>query len=199
VAGADAAASDGGKGTSAETGRDSGRRDRDRVVAPYSRPRGDRPVTGVAVPRTARPSSAGPVIIYNPWGYGRNYGYGYGSFGLGYFYYDPYWYDPYYWGYPYGSYGYGSYGSYSQGSYGSSLDTGALKLKVKPREAQVFVDGYYVGVVDDFDGIFQKLQLDSGAHRIEIRAEGYEPLAFDVRIEFDETITYRGELQKLTR
>jgi len=29
----------------------------------------------------------------------------------------------------------------------------ALRLKVKPVDATVYVDGYYVGVVDDFDGI----------------------------------------------
>ena len=31
---------------------------------------------------------------------------------------------------------------------------GSLKLKIKPREAEVYVDGYFVGIVDDFDGIF---------------------------------------------
>ncbi len=34
----------------------------------------------------------------------------------------------------------------------------------------MYVDGYYVGRVDDFDGLFQRLHLASGPHRLEIRA-----------------------------
>ena len=79
----------------------------------------------------------------------------------------------------------------------TSSDEGALKLKIKPREAEVYVDGYFVGVVDDFDGIFQRLHIESGAHRIEVRAAGYEPLAFDVRITPEHTTTYTGELKKI--
>jgi len=29
-----------------------------------------------------------------------------------------------------------------------------VRLKVKPAEASVYVDGFYVGIVDDFDGSF---------------------------------------------
>jgi len=70
-------------------------------------------------------------------------------------------------------------------------------LKIKPREAEVYVDGYFVGVVDNFDGMFQRLHLDSGAHRIEIRAPGYEILDFDVRITPEHTTTYTGELKRI--
>ena len=55
-----------------------------------------------------------------------------------------------------------------------SHDTGSLRLKIKPREAQVYVDGYLVGNVDSFDGRFQKLGIESGGHRIELKADGYE-------------------------
>ncbi len=79
----------------------------------------------------------------------------------------------------------------------SSYDVeGSLRLKVKPAEASVYVDGYYVGLVDDFDGIFQRLHVEPGPHRIEIREPGYEPLTFDVRIDPGHTTTYRGELEK---
>ena len=76
-------------------------------------------------------------------------GYGYG---LGYFAYDPYMFGG---GYPYGGgagyggpggggYGYGS----GSGSYSTSRggEVGSIRLKVKPSNAQVYVDGYYVGV-----------------------------------------------------
>ena len=80
---------------------------------------------------------------------------------------------------------------------GGFIDEGSLRLKIKPKEAEVYVDGYYVGVVDDFDGIFQKLHIESGPHHIEVRASGYEPLAFDVRITPDHSTTYQGEMKKL--
>jgi hypothetical protein len=31
-----------------------------------------------------------------------------------------------------------------------------------PRDAEVYVDGYYAGTVDDFDGTFQRLHIDTG-------------------------------------
>ena len=76
---------------------------------------------------------------------------------------------------------------------GSSADEGASPedRRARPR----YVDGY-VGVVDDFDGIFQ-LHIDSGPHRIEVHAPGYETLTFDVRITPDHSTTYQGEMKKL--
>jgi hypothetical protein len=72
--------------------------------------------------------------------------------------------------------------------------TGGLRLKVEPRDAQVYVDGYYAGIVDDFDGHFQHLTLAAGPHHIEVRAPGHEPLAFDVAIEPHHTTVYQGTL-----
>jgi hypothetical protein len=139
---------------------------------------------------------------YYPYSYyGSPYGYS-----LGYFY-DPFW-NPFSFGggYGYGGYGYGGYGyddPYGQGYYGGGgsssqdpRDTGSLRLKIKPRDTQVYVDGYLVGTVDDFDGAFQKLGIESGTHRIELKADGYEPLQLDVLITAGETVTYKGELKR---
>lgn len=161
-----------------------------REIPQYSRPRGTHPATGQAMPRGEVVPSRyqypyyapyyGPDYWYwNPYGYGYPY---YGSYGLGFFYYDPMW-----WGYP----------GYYYSGYSTRLDdTGALRLKLRPRNAEVLVDGYYVGIVDEFDGVFQRLRLETGGHRIEVRAEGYEPLVFDVLIPPFETVTYTGELKK---
>lgn len=190
-----------------------------------SRPQGDNPRTGTAVPRAARPvPRSGPtspapaqvdrrradngrngrrtVIVRPPAVYNnyynysrRSYPYGYGAFGLGYFYYDPYsW-------YPGGYSTYAGPGYYSQSygyprSYGYGFDIGELRLQVSPRHAQVFVDGYYAGTVDDYDGAFQSLKLESGPYQIEIAAPGYETLAFDVRISPGQKINYRGDLPR---
>jgi hypothetical protein len=122
---------------------------------------------------------------YYPY-YSRRYApYGYGAFGLGYFNYDPY---------VWPSHGWSAWGYYGQQGYG--YDIGELRLQVTPRQAEVFVDGYYAGVVDDYDGAFQALRLESGGYHIEIVAPGYDPLAFDVRISPGQKTTYRGDLQK---
>ena len=173
-----------------------------------ARPREGRPTVGTAVPRGSVPSPRVAVVAptiryyrgYSPWAFGGlGFGSYYGSFYDPYVFYDPYasWYGSYRSYGPYGTYGYPSYG-YGYGYPSSySIADGDLRLKIKPRDAQVFVDGYYVGIVDDFDGVFQRLHLPSGPHRIEVRAPGYETLAFDVQIRFDQTTKYEGQLRRI--
>jgi hypothetical protein len=124
-----------------------------------------------------------------------NYGYGWGypySF-IGYPYMYPGFGYGYGWGYghPYGPYGYPYYRS------GYAEDQGGIRLQVNPKQAEVFADGYYVGTVDDFDGMSQRLALDAGHHKLEIRAEGYEPFVIDVNILREQTIKYKGVLRPL--
>lgn len=173
-----------------------------------NRPQGDNPRTGTAVPRGTRrapppaararvPDRGRTVIVRPPTSYNnyysyprRSYPHGYGAFGLGYFYYDPYR------RYPGGGYSTYAGPGYSQSPYGYGFDIGELRLQVSPRHAQVYVDGYYAGTVDDYDGTFQALKLESGAYQIEIVEPGYETLAFDVRINPGQKITYRGDLRR---
>jgi hypothetical protein len=176
-----------------------------RAVPSYSRPRDGRPVTGEAVDRTFPPSPGGGSGYYRPiYPYYGQY-YWPGLYGTG-FYYDPLWYDPFYYGAGFGL-GYGGYGGggyYGGNPYGSSgsgsyshAGTGSLRLKIKPRNAEVYIDGYFVGTVDQFDGTFQKLKVDAGTHRIEIRAEGRESSHIDVVVAPGETITYEGQLKAI--
>ena len=134
-----------------------------------------------------------PYYPYYPWGF---WGPGYG-FGLGYLYYDP-WFSSY--GYGYGDPGYYSGGGGGSGGYSVSQsyrENGSLRLKINPKQAEIFVDGYYVGVVDSFDGAFQKLGIEGGSHKIELKAEGYEPAEFEVLITPGETVTYKGDLKPI--
>ena len=105
-----------------------------------------------------------------------------------------------------GGYG-GGYGDYdadsgsSSGGYAGDYrrddeGEGALRIKVKPREAKVLVDGYFAGTVDDFDGKFQKLSLAAGGHKVTLEAEGYEPLTFDVMVADGQTVNYKGQMRK---
>jgi hypothetical protein len=176
------------------------------AVPAYSRPRDGRQGTGTAVDRPGGYYGGGsPTYVYRYPGYYGRYYYPSYAFGLGYFY-DPSWYDPYYYGGLYGG-GYpgyygggGGYGGGYQGSGSSSYGEGpqgSLRLKIKPREAQVYIDGFLVGTIDDFDGVFQKLSVDAGAHRVEIKAPGYEPTTFEVLITPNETVTYKGDLRKI--
>jgi hypothetical protein len=136
--------------------------------------------------------------VYNNYYYyypRRYYPYGYGAFGLGYFYYDPYAWGPSYYGGYSGYSGYSGYDSYYD-QYGR-YPTGELRLDVNPRYAEVYVDGYFAGQVDDFDGVFQALRLEEGPHQIRIMAPGFAPLDFDVRVFPGRKVTYRGDLLRL--
>jgi hypothetical protein len=115
------------------------------------------------------------------------YGYGYPYYGYGYGY-------PYAYGYPYG-YPYGGYGDGGYAYDGGSVRAGAyggVRIQGAPRDAQVYADGYYVGIVDDFNGVTQHLNLEAGVHKIEIRPAGQPPIEFDINIQPGQTITYHA-------
>lgn len=95
---------------------------------------------------------------------------------------------------------YGSGGSYPYGDIPRAYYDpvpgrayGGVRITDAPRDAQVFADGYYVGIVDDFDGVFQHVNLEAGAHRIEVQAPGLEPVAFDVMVQPGRTMTLRAD------
>lgn len=167
-----------------------------RREAPPSRPSsdGDRvsPAPGQsvdrAVPRSERPDDPRPAYRYyryRPW---PGYYYDpwlYGGLGVGYSYYSPWnWYGPG-WGPAYGP---------VYGRQYAELN-GRVRLKVTPRDAEVYVDNHYAGTVDDFDGNFQGLRLEPGGYHIEVRKPGFESLNYDVRVQSDRTITFRGEMK----
>lgn len=82
--------------------------------------------------------------------------------------YDPWW-GP--WGGPY---------RYPPYIYAIRDTTSSLRLEVTPRQAQVFVDGYYAGIVDEFDGVFQRLRIEPGGHVITLYLEGYRTVEQDL-------------------
>ena len=139
------------------------------VPRPAARP----PTRGVRAP--ARRVWAGGGV-YRPYGYG---------------YYDPFW-GPFYGPYGYGAWRHGYYGGYR------GYDrTSAVRLQVTPRETEVFVDGYYVGRVDSFDGFFQRLRLPPGDHEIELYLEGHESLRRTLYLAPGETYRVRHEMAPL--
>ncbi|MGE3957161.1 MAG: PEGA domain-containing protein [Vicinamibacterales bacterium] len=124
-------------------------------------------------PRVYRPA---PRRYYGPGGNFSVY------FGLG---------NGYYYGSPWSGRVYGYRAPYAAGA---RIYYGDVRLQVHPRHAAVYVDGYYAGVVDNFDGVFQRLTLEVGPHTIEIDAPGYEPQVFDVYVDPARTTTIRTDL-----
>jgi hypothetical protein len=137
-------------------------------------------------------------------GQGNYYGHGHAYYG-GYYGYP--WYGGYYgygYGYPYGfsvgfGFGYPAYGGYyGYPAYGYPAyvqSYGGVRISVPQRDAEVFVDGYYAGVVDQYDGTFQQVNLVPGTHRIEVRAPGFDSAVFDVNVQPGQTISYRAPLR----
>ena len=97
--------------------------------------------------------------------------------------YDPFFYGayyrPFYW-YPYSAVGYG-YARFDGGA--------SLRVQVMPRDTEVYIDNYYAGTVDDFDGVFQRLHVEPGAHDITLYREGYRTVR--QRIYLQPTGTFR--------
>ncbi len=186
--------------SAAEDQRSNGGQRRGAVRRPPSGESGRQGTRDRAVPRESAPRRDDPIYVYPDYRrYNRYYDpWGYGAFGLGYLYYSPWGWDPGYYGYGYGrGYGYGGGSGYGGRYAPYGYDLGRVKLKVRPRDAEVFVDNYFAGYVDDFDGFLQALKLDSGGYRIEIRKPGFETLHFDVRVQPDRTITFRGEMKAM--
>lgn len=148
-----------------------------------------------------------PVAPYRPYYYApyRNY---YGPYrsgvNLGFYYGYPYFYGypsyayPYaYPAYPYPAYGYPGYGypGYGYSGYVGVRPYGGVRIDLPQRDAEVYVDGYYAGIVDQYDGALQQLNLEAGPHHIEVRSPGFETIAFDVNITPGRTITYRASMR----
>jgi hypothetical protein len=177
----------GGTARSAAASRSGGSISSSGPASTGARPRDGHPIVGTAVPRTM---TIAPVVVTSfgvlpsrRWPYSSS---AFGIGGLG-FYQDPV------------SSDYDSYGAYptnAQDPFDAAGPTGGLRLKVEPKDAEVYVDGYFAGIVDDFNGHFQQLKLTAGPHRVEVRAQGYLPLAFNVSIQPRYMTEYRGQLQR---
>lgn len=132
-----------------------------------------------AVPRTTRPGVTRPIVVrpivvrpivarplfsrplfWGPygWAFGSSIYWGYGGYG---FYQRPF-------GYPF---------------YGPRYLASSIRIQVTPKTAEVFVDGYYAGIVDDFDGTFQRLNIEPGQHEIVVWAEGYRTIRQRLHLE----------------
>jgi PEGA domain-containing protein len=85
---------------------------------------------------------------------------------IGGYFYDP-WFGPYpWWQRP--AYPYPYYPLYDHRA--------VLRVLATPDNAAVYVDGFYAGIVDDFNGFFEGLPLPPGGHEIVLYLQGYRTL-----------------------
>jgi hypothetical protein len=73
----------------------------------------------------------------------------------------------------------------------------SARIQVQPKTAEVFVDGYRAGTVDDFDGIFQRLNVWPGEHEITIYLEGYATERHLLYMAQGTTANLKGVMEKL--
>jgi hypothetical protein len=77
----------------------------------------------------------------------------------------------------------------------SMRTTGVLRLDITPATGlQYYIDGMFFGSSSDLGTEFE---VNAGARRIEVRAEGYKPLMFDARFVPGGLVTRRGALEPL--
>lgn len=138
-----------------------------------------------AVHRPSGSSSRRGHGFHGHFGFNGRAFYPFFDFGFGFYRY------PYYlaYGYPYG-YPYGSpYGPYGYGyagprwyDYPASPSLGGVDLNIKPKKAQVYIDGQLIGKVGRFDGYPGVLWLEEGTYDLVIYEPGYQTLHQTVKV-----------------
>jgi hypothetical protein len=112
-----------------------------------------------------------------------------------------YYYSPYDYSYDYPVYGYAEpapaypdYGSSYDNSYvdTGSANYGGVTFDIQPVTASVYIDGKYIGTVQQFSPEQPPLSLTLGRHHVEIRAAGFQTMAFDADIIPGQVTPYQG-------
>lgn len=104
---------------------------------------------------------------------------------------------PYQYYNPYGFYNYriGVLPGYTAARYTSYYNRiGGLSFDIDPYDAEVFIDGEYVGIADDFSSGQMPLTLVAGRHRVDLQARGFMPVSFDITVVAGQVIPYQGTL-----
>jgi hypothetical protein len=73
----------------------------------------------------------------------------------------------------------------------------AIRFEITPKQAEVFADGYFAGIVDEFDGVFQRLYLSSGQHEITIYRDGFRTVHQTVNLTPNQSFKVRYTMERL--
>jgi PEGA domain len=109
---------------------------------------------------------------------------------IGGYFYDPF-YGPYPW-WPRTAYPYWYFPVYD--------NQAEVRLQVEPEEAEdaaVYVDGFYAGIVDDFNGVFQSLPLTPGGHTVVLYLEAYRTVRHNFYLSPGASFKLRATMERL--
>lgn len=182
--------------------------------APSASSGSHRPSGGGAAPRTGsgshyrphRPPGRDHYVRPSTRYWGPRHYWGYPSYPYYY-----YWGYPYYWDYPsrywlsfnFGyPYYYDPYRAYppprvvDPAPYYARDDSGALSLKVRPKNAEVWVDGRYLGAAKSFDGTPRYLWLPPGTYHLVLYSPGYANFESDVEVAAGEVLKFDLRLEE---
>jgi hypothetical protein len=103
-----------------------------------------------------------------------------------------YFYDPFF-----GPYPWWHRGAYPPWYYPVYDNHAEVRVACTPEEAAVYVDGFYAGIVDDFNGTFQRLALPPGGHRLTLYLPGFLTHELSVYLRPAATFTLRHTMLRL--
>lgn len=106
---------------------------------------------------------------------------------VGGYFYDPFW----------GPYPWWSRGAYPYGYFPVFNNSADVRVLAKPKDVQVYVDGFYAGVGDDFDGAFQRLSLSPGGHTIVLYLDGFQTVRHNLYLRPGSTIKLHDAMERL--
>lgn len=189
------------KRTQPDPGEAQRRRPPETAPSGHAQPRSEAPAKGEAPPQRAdsppqqraQPRPPGPpprAVPPHYYGYPRAYYFPPVSLQRGYYYHP-------YFGFYYGPY-YGPFYPYPGPLFGPlPFSASAIRTRVKPVETQVYINGYYAGIVDDFDGVFQRLYLPAGQHELELHLDGYRSYRQRLYVAPGDTLEIAHQMQPL--
>jgi len=78
----------------------------------------------------------------------------------------------------------------------NQASTGGLSFDITPSDAELTIDGNFVGTVGQFTASSQPLGLTAGRHQVEISAPGYRSITFEVNIVAGQVMPYQGTMER---
>jgi len=72
-----------------------------------------------------------------------------------------------------------------------------VRVLATPKTTAVYVDGFYAGIADDFDGVFQSLPLPPGGHDIALYLEGYRTVRRSLYLRPGSSLKLHDEMVRL--
>jgi hypothetical protein len=76
--------------------------------------------------------------------------------------------------------------------------TGKVRVVATPKRADVYVDGFFAGFVEDFDGALQGLPATPGEHAVTLYLEGYRTITRHIVVPSHATVKLRLQMDRLS-